>query len=117
MSARIEEILEVIDYMHSQYSPDFSENNFRSLRRDAVDYVASCRGIDSTTVSNKFRRELIPDITGTADFDSSLRAWLDNRDSRLKHALIKHSKNDEDESSVNRLFSARETVSYSTHGA
>ena len=104
MSDRISEILEVLRIVRGSYRQGMSDGVLRNLRMDAVDSVAHSRGIDSTTVSDKFRRQLKPDISGTREFDVALQGWLRSGDGRLKAALVKHSVSVDDQRAVRYFF-------------
>lgn len=107
MSARIEEILEVIEEVRSGFFTTMSTHAFRAQRIGAVERVADLRRIDRTTVSDKFRRQLQPHIANTADFDERLRSWLSSGDIKLRDALLAHSESDEDEAAIWNYFSAK----------
>src|SRR5437667_4929627 len=76
VSSRIEEILEVLEEAIRLWEVDGGRLAPSYYRNEAVKHVATRRGILSTSVSNKFRRELGPDIWGTPAFDARLAAWF-----------------------------------------
>ncbi len=88
MSSRIEEILEVLEEAIRLWEVDGGRLAPSYYRNEAVKHVATRRGILSTSVSNKFRRELGPDIWGTPAFDALLEAWF--RSQALRKNLEKH---------------------------
>lgn len=76
MSVRIEDILEVISFLKSKYSKSMPEHDFQELRLSAFDHVAVRRGIDRTTIPDKFRQQLQSAIASTGEFDRALREYL-----------------------------------------
>ena len=104
MSQRISEILSVLGTIRAGYRPGMSNRSLRDLRMNAVDQVAENLGIVSTTVSDKFRRQLHPDITGTKQFDMAVQEWVGINGTKLRSALLKHSIDLEDEQAVRAFF-------------
>jgi hypothetical protein len=105
MSQRIGEILSVVREVRSNYHPGMSLRSVKSLRDDAVEKTATRRGIYPTTVSNKFRRELYPDVSNTDEFDRLLETWLRTGDRALRSVLLKHAVDRWDEIDIRRFFS------------
>lgn len=107
MSARIEQILEVIWEVEARFRSSLSGRDVSEFRLEALDVVASRRKIDRTTVSDKFRRQLQPKIPGTDAFDSALQDWLTDGDVYLRNALLARAESVADESRIDRFFSPR----------
>lgn len=106
MSARISQILEVIAQVTERYVPGMSPVQVRELRIAADKEVAKLQSppIDSTTVSNKYRRELRPEMQSTADFDRALYDHLHSGDTRLQEILSGKANSSEDRAAVSRAF-------------
>lgn len=104
MSQRISEILEVVRDVADRYIPGMSEKDVRELRIKALDRVARRRSILVTTVSDKFRRQLHPTITGTSEFDRVLFGWLDSQALALQLALEKNASHPDDFARIRTLF-------------
>jgi hypothetical protein len=105
MSDRIEQIIEVVEEVKKEYKDagrGFSK--ISDLRLRAVKRVANRREIDHTTVSDKYRRQLKPDVTGTAEFDRLLKDWLDTGSNRLQDVLLRHSVGVGDKRRVKKFF-------------
>lgn len=78
----------------------------QSLRVEAVNEVASARGVVASTVSNKYRREMRPDLDGTPEFDGAVRAWLLDGSDELKRILRKHAVTNRDLSEIEQFFAS-----------
>ena len=104
MSRTIEEILEVVQEVREGFRNEHGGRSVTSLRIQAVKSVAKRRGIYSTTVSNKFRRELRPEIDGTAAFDQLLEDWLAQGSNELKNIILKHKSDPGDVEFINSVF-------------
>ena len=87
MSDRIEEILDVVSYVAERYQRRMSEEQVVRLRIEALNDVAKRRAILTSSVSNKYRRELQPAIKGTQAFDRALFQYLDSEQMTLRLAL------------------------------
>ena len=83
-----------------------SENKVQELRLTAIKKIAEVRGISPTTVSNKFRRELKPDIKNTYDFDRKVWEWLASDSNELKRVLLEHATNSADTQRIRDFFHA-----------
>ena len=125
MSKRISYGLEVLYYIggifeshqESRGASSYFRRELKRIRRTCVDATAKRNGVDPTTVSNKFRRELHPHLTGTDAFDQAVWAWLSGQAGGLRRALLGSCVTPEDESAVRDFFAiepwSTRTVSYS----
>lgn len=104
MTDRIEQIVSVVRRVLDGYSPGMTFEKVRDLRIDALNIVAAELGIQYTTVSNKYRRGLVPDIEGTHEFDVALYEWVSSSSERLKSILLKHSLTEQDRVEVSKLL-------------
>ena len=103
MSARIEEIFEVVENVRTEYFYNKAAS-IRQLRINATKKISTKRNIYESTVSNKYRRELKPEINGTDEFDFALSEWLKNGSNKLKNALFNHCVNSYDKQRIMNLF-------------
>lgn len=103
MSQRIEEILEVLLEVRNKYyqAPNAS---IRLLRISANNIVADRRKVRPWTVSDKYVRQLKPEIKGTECFDRLLREWLINGSTELEQALCKHRSDNKDLQAISIFF-------------
>lgn len=104
MSQRIDEILEVLAEVARLRAHGGAGRSATQLRFDACNVVAKQRGILPSTVSDKFRRQLIPQIRDTRDFDCALTEWLRKQPSRLHSALDAHAVSDHDRERIRAFF-------------
>ena len=107
MSARIEEIIDVLDERFKRWDGSSSNADVFRVRVEATDAVAVRRGVQYGTISDKYRRQLKPDVHDTHAFNTLLIAWLSGKGGRLKEALLRHSVTDADEIEINRFFEQR----------
>ena len=104
MSETISEILEVLRYVAERYEPGMSRGRVEVLRLESVRHVALRRGIQESTVTDKYRRRLRPAIDGTQRFDEALYGWLDSRTSTLHLALEQNAGDSGDSVRINEFF-------------
>jgi hypothetical protein len=104
MSKRISEVLEVIQLTIKQVPQPFSPRQLRDARRSATNSVAVRRRIERETVSDKYGRQLQPDIPGVDAFDEALSSWLRQGDATLRRILDKHSVDDDDKRAIRAVF-------------
>jgi hypothetical protein len=97
MSARIEQIIEVIEEVRDNYRNKKGYSSIHSMRISAGHSVAARRNITNNSVIDKFIRQLRPDIKIAHQFESLLESWLLNDSLELQDIILKHksSKNDE----------------------
>jgi hypothetical protein len=70
MSARIEQIIEVIEEVRDNFRNRKGYSSIRNMRISAGHSVADRREITNQSVIDKFVRQLRPDIKTAAQFDS-----------------------------------------------
>ncbi|MEG3193443.1 HNH endonuclease [Lysobacter sp. D1-1-M9] len=92
MSARIGQIIEVVEEVRSNCRGASPSVPITQIRINAVRSVAARRSITTNSVADKFIRQLSPDVLSTTQFDSLLQGWLvagstELRDIALKHAI------------------------------
>src|SRR5438046_3178704 len=79
------------------------------LRRIAVETVARRRHVTSSTVAEKFVRQLRPQVQGTADFDRLLEGHLQKSSPALRDILLAHATGQDDELRIIRTLTADAT--------
>lgn len=104
MSARIGQIIEVIEEVRNNYCSSGSNKSIRQLRINAGHSVADRRGITNNSVIDKFIRQLKPDIQSALQFDSLLESWLLEDSKELQNIVQEHKSDSNDESIVNNAF-------------
>ena len=104
MSRLTEEILEVLEEVRDNYRSADGDRSLKTLRSQADVSVAVRRDIDRTTVSDKYRRGLRPEINGTPDFDQHLEDWLTHGSDRLRSIIIRHASDPEDIGLIDSFF-------------
>lgn len=104
MSKRIEEILDVVQEVREGFQNEPGGPSVKDLRIQALYSVADRRGIQSTSVSNMFRRQLRPEVDGTAGFDRLLESWLVSGSDELANVLLKYTIDPGDEELINNTF-------------
>lgn len=88
MSARIEQILAVLSEVRNSGARSFA--GIRDARIEASKEVARRRCIRERSVSDKYLRQLEPEVNGTWDFDVLVEAWLTKGGTKLKEVLLLH---------------------------
>src|SRR5207247_5480196 len=106
VSLRIEEILEVVREAQSLHGEGHSYRPISELRRIAVETVARRRHVTSSTVADKFVRQLRPQVQGTADFDRLLEAHLRKSSAGLRGVLFAHANGRDDERRIVEMLNA-----------
>lgn len=104
MSRRIDEILEVLTEVAHLRVHGGASKSATELRREACNVVGERRHILPTTVSDKFRRQLSPQIRGTQDFDRAITEWLRKQPNQLRSALDAHAVSDRDRNRIRAFF-------------
>lgn len=104
MSKRIEEILDVVQEVRKRFQNEPGGHSVKSLRIQALYSVAEQHGIQSTSVSNNFRRRLRPDIDGTPEFDRLLEDWLVSGSDELGSILRQHASDSGDLERIKSVF-------------
>ena len=89
MSARVDEILEVVQKVRANFPGLTGNRSVRDLCIEAANQVAAERGILYGTVTNKFRRELEPaGIVGVKAFYNLLETWLIDGSDELRSVMV-----------------------------
>ena len=101
MSRKIQDIVAIIDRV--ALNPEH-KTSISKARQQAAAELARERGVDTTTVTNSFRRNLAPHIKGTEDFDCQLEAHLFKEEAPLMDILKFHCTSDEDLDLVESLY-------------
>ncbi len=90
MSARVEQIVEVIQELQERYRASRGKGSLSQMRIDATYAVATRRDIDYRSVQDKFIRQLRPDISRVSQFDTLVGHWLKDGSTALKDIVMKH---------------------------
>jgi len=104
MSARIEQLLEVIEEVKENFRNQKAHTSIRAIRIKAVDSVAGRRNIEYTTVNDKFIRGLRPHISSVAEFDRLLEGWLRHNSTELQDTIQKHKSDNSDDVLIRNAF-------------
>ena len=104
MSKKIEEILEVVQEVRGRFRNEPGEPSVTELRIQALYLVADRHDIQSTSVSNNFRRRLAPEIKGTSEFDRLLEDWLVDGSDELANVLRQHTSDSADLELIETMF-------------
>ena len=104
MSSRIEQVLEVLQEVKKEYLKNQSQHPISSLRKKAVQRVATKRDIDSSTVADKYIRQLKPYIQKTSDFNEHLSTWLVKGDNKIQEILLSNTVTQKDRDDINNFF-------------
>jgi len=106
VSSRIEEILDVVREAQSLHAEGHPYPPISELRRMAVETVAARRHVASSTIADKFVRQLRPQVQGTADFDRLLEAHLQKSSAALRDVLFAHATGRDDELRITSVLNA-----------
>ena len=104
MSARIEQIIDVLDEVFKLWHGSSRNADVSRLRKDATRATADRLGVQFGTISDKYLRQLKPDVDDTDAFDALLNAYLSGQGTRLKEALMLHTVTDADRIEIGRFF-------------
>jgi hypothetical protein len=98
MSARIEQVVEVLEEMwHWQAI-------LGKFRERAVPVVAKRHGVAENTVHDKLVRQLAPHVSDAASFDRLVARWLGGNPQPLRSALLAHTASDADRVRIDAFF-------------
>ena len=112
VSKKFHQILDVLALIRS--AAPSSRHSTEEARIDALKMIADAHGVDSTTVSDKWRRQLRlePDEEfGTPQFDDIVWAWIGEGDGQLADRcarIARSAKKPDDVSAVKAFFEAPE---------
>jgi predicted HNH restriction endonuclease len=104
MSARVSQIIEVIDQVRCSYQSDSGAHSIHEIRVRAAKSVADRRGIAFRSVEDKFIRQLAPDIKSASQFDALLESWLVVGSNQLRDIVSKHVVDSDDEHLIASTF-------------
>jgi len=104
MSARIGQIVEVVEEVRSNCNRAPLPGAITQIRINAVHSVAARRGITSNSVADKFIRQLNPDVSSTTSFDNLLFDWIVNGSVALRDIVLKHAIDSRDQQLVASAF-------------
>lgn len=104
MSARIGQIIEVVEEVRSNFRGDSPRGPISQVRIDAVHFIATRRGITPNAVADKFIRQLSPEVSSTAQFDNLLKSWLVDSSTALRDIVLKHAIDSQDRLLIANAF-------------
>jgi predicted HNH restriction endonuclease len=104
MSARVAQIIEIIEEILGDFYDNRQQTSISQLRIKAVRSVADRRGITTNSVADKFIRQLSPEITSTSQFDALLKNWLINKSMELRDTILKHAVDSHDRQLITSSF-------------
>lgn len=104
MSARIGQIIEVVEEVRSKCHGVAPRGSISQIRIDAVRSVAGRRDITTNSVADKFIRQLSPDVTSTTEFDNLLKGWLVDGSTALRDIVLKHAIDSRDRQLIASAF-------------
>ena len=104
MSSRIAQVLEVLQEVKEEYLKNQSQHPISSLRKKAVQRVATKRQITQNSVADKYIRQLKPHIQKTDDFDKFLSSWLVKGDDKIQQILLTRTVTQNDKDYINKFF-------------
>jgi len=104
MSDRINQILQVLEFIFNNYKFGLEVTDISKLRASADNTVAESNGIKRRTVQDKYRRQLQPLSLGTLPFDQLVHEWLAQGSITLYEILIQRSVDTDDKEKVLEFF-------------
>jgi hypothetical protein len=104
MSAKIEQIVEVIEEIREQRVLNQSRHSITSVRQRAIASISARRQIELQSVNDKFIRKLRPEIKYLRQFDELLERWLVHGSDDLQRILVKHASTQSDRRLVENAF-------------
>jgi predicted HNH restriction endonuclease len=104
MSARIEQIIEVIEEVRDNFRNRKGYSSIRTMRIAAGHSVAARRAITNQAVVDKFIRQFRPQINSAAQFDTLLENWLLHDSAELQSIISIHKTSKNDEVLINNAF-------------
>ena len=106
MSARIEQIVEIIEEVKSSLNSGSSRIPIPFLRLRAVRSVAKNHMLTEQTVLAKITRELAPDINFIHEFDALLTSYVSTGSDKLAKLLLKHAVDERDKQLIHNAFAS-----------
>jgi hypothetical protein len=104
LSAKIEQIVEVIEEVRERSRSQSHARAIHRMRFNAIQSIAARRGITYQSVNDKFIRKLRPDISGLPEFDDLLEKWLVEGKEDLKTILLRHASSYGDRELIQNAF-------------
>lgn len=104
MSARVSQIIEVIEEVRNTYLLAPSGVSITQIRINAAHSVAARRSIAYNTVIDKFIRQLKPNVANAEQFDVLLKSWLLSNSKELQDIVLRHTADAHDESLIRNAF-------------
>lgn len=104
MSARIKQIIEVIEEVRDNFRNNKGHASIHNIRVAAGHSVAARRDIANQTVIDKFVRQLKPHVKNAYEFDKLLERWLLDDSNELQEIILKHKTNKKDEDLIRNAF-------------
>jgi predicted HNH restriction endonuclease len=108
MSARIGQIIEIVEEARDQFRGNQPNGSISQIRLNAVHSVAFRRGITTNSVSDKFIRQLKPEVSSTEQFDALLKDWLFNGSMELRDITLSHAIDMQDRQDIVSAFNIAE---------
>ncbi len=104
MSRKIETILEVIAEIRELRSTTMQDSPFAEIRRQAVRTVATRHKRAIATIQNNWLRGLKPEISGTAEFDTLVEAYLSGVSNHIREVLLQFARDKSDRHKIDKLL-------------
>lgn len=102
MSRKIETILEVIAEIRELRSTTMHDSPFADIRRQAVRSVAARHKRAVATIQNNWLRGLKPEISGTAEFDTLVEAYLSGVSNHIREVLLQFAQDKADRHKIDK---------------
>lgn len=107
MSQRNADIMFIVEYVrrHREYCVGSgTPRSIAKLRLEASKELADFREVDSSTVQDKYIRQLKPDVVGTGGFDQVLEDYFLRGSDQLKNILLRRTSDLGDREDINLSF-------------
>ena len=104
MTAKIQQIVEVIEEVREAFRARPSTENVAAYRLQAIKAISARRNIRHQSVNDKFIRKCRPDINTLHEFDTLMEGWLLRGSDDLRLTLLKHAFNASDRDLVNNAL-------------
>lgn len=104
MSAKMEQIVEVLEKVRENFRSGGEHASITQLRINAVHSIAAYRSIDYRSVLDKPIRKLRPDVETVNDFDRLIEAWLTSNSDELKLIVLRHANEKSDKVLIEQVF-------------
>lgn len=104
MSAKIEQIVEVLEKVRENFRSRGEHASITQLRINAVHSIAAYRSIDYKSVLDKPIRQLRPEVKTANDFDRLIETWLTNNSDQLRSIVLRHANEKSDKVLIEQVF-------------